>query len=175
MAVPHIAIRMAEPGDAAAIAELGARTFLSTYAEANTPENIHAYIADSFSTETILTELEDPQSVFLLVVRDGLNIGFAKVCKSETPDCVDEPNPIELERIYVDASHQGGGVGALLMQAVIDYARAEGCGSIWLGVWEKNTAALGFYERHGFTLVGTKYFTVGNDQQNDAVMCRTLD
>jgi ribosomal protein S18 acetylase RimI-like enzyme len=174
VSAPHITVRTAEPADAAAIAELGARTFLSTYAADNTPENIEAYITDSFSDETILTELKDPQSVFLLVVRDGLNIGFAKVCKSEPPDCVDEPNSIELERIYVDANYQGGGIGARLMQAVIDYARSEGCGSVWLGVWEKNTAARGFYERQGFALVGSKYFTVGNDRQNDVVMCRTL-
>jgi ribosomal protein S18 acetylase RimI-like enzyme len=171
----EIAVREAAPADAEEIAALGARTFYSTYASNNTPENIDAYISDSFNTETIVSELEDPRSVFLLVVRDNLNIGFAKVIKSETPDCVDGPDPIELERIYVDASHQGGGIGAKLMQAVMDYARGEGCGCVWLGVWEKNTAARGFYERQGFTLVGTKTFTVGEDEQNDVVMSRTLD
>jgi len=175
MTNPDISVRTADPTDAAAIAALGARTFRSTYAASNTPENIDAYIADSFNIETIRTEIEDPQSAFLLVVRNGLYIGFAKIRKGDAPACVVGPEPIELERIYVDMSHQGSGVGAKLMQAVIDYARAEGGGCVWLGVWERNTAARAFYERQGFSLVGSKYFTVGNDQQNDVVMSRILD
>ncbi len=44
-----------------------------------------------------------------------------------------------------------------------------------MGVWERNTAAIGFYERLGFKPVGTKYFTVGNDRQDDVVMQLILD
>ena len=175
MSDSELIIRTAGSADAANIAALGARTFRSTYAANNTPENIDAYIADSFNIETMRTELEDPQSAFLLVVRNGLNIGFAKARKSDAPGCVDGPEPIELERIYVDASNQGGGVGAKLMQAVIDYARGEGGGCVWLGGGERNSAARAFYERQGFSLVGSKYFTVGSDRQNDVVMSRILD
>lgn len=170
-----ISVRAAGPADAPDIAELGAKTFLSTYAADNTPENIDAYIAESFSADTILSELEDPHSAFFLVVRNGTNVGFAKVHKSRAPECVGGAKPIELERIYVDANNQGYGIGSLLMQAVLDYARGEGCGAVWLGVWEQNTAARGFYERQGFSLVGSKYFTVGSDRQNDVVMNRILD
>jgi ribosomal protein S18 acetylase RimI-like enzyme len=175
MTESDIAVRTAGPADASDIAELGAKTFFATYASHNTPEDIDAYIAVAFSTERILGELEDPDSAFLLVVRDDTNIGFAKLQSSQAPDCVSGSNPIELERIYVDANNQGGGVGSLLMEAVLDYARSEGRGSIWLGVWEKNTAACEFYERQGFSPVGSKNFTVGSDRQNDVVMIRLLD
>ena len=175
MTESDIAVRTAGPEDAADIAELGAKTFFATYASNNTPEDIDAYVAESFSPQTILDEIEDPESAFLLVVRGGINIGFAKLRNGQAPDCVSSPNPIELERIYVDANYQGGGVGSRLMEAVLDYARSKGRVSVWLGVWERNTAACDFYERQGFSPVGSKNFTVGGDRQNDVVMVRILD
>jgi len=175
MIQPDIAVRKARPADAADIAKLGAKTFRSTYAAHNTPENIDAYVSDYFSTKTITSELAEPQSAFFLVARGNTNIGFAKTCKSRVPDCVVGLNPIELERIYVDVDQQGGGVGARLMQAVVEFAKSEGCRTVWLGVWEKNMSARGFYERQGFTEVGSKDFVVGEDRQNDAVMSLILD
>ncbi len=172
---PGIVIRTAERADAPYLAELGARTFHTAFAANNNPEDINAYVAEAFSNNTILQELRNPLSVFLLAIADGANIGYAKIREGKPPDCVDGPRPVELERIYVDANKQSGGVGTTLMQAVFDYAREEGYGTIWLGAWEKNPDACRFYERQGFSPVGTKYFMVGNDQQNDVVMCRILD
>jgi len=170
-----IIIRTAEPADASYLAELGARTFHTAFVADNKPADIDAYIAEAFNHDTILQELEDPQSHFLLAVTNGANIGYAKIRKGKPPDCVDGPKPIELERIYVAASRQSGGVGAALMQAVFDYAKDEGYGTVWLGAWEKNPNARRFYERQGFCPVGSKYFMVGNDKQNDVVMRRILD
>lgn len=169
------AVRKAKPGDAAEIAALGASTFRATYEAYNTPENMAAYIADSFSREAILEELEDPRSAYLLARRGDTNIGFAKIRRSEAPDCVKGPDPIELERMYVQSDQQGSGVGALLMQAVFDYARGQGCGTVWLGVWERNSAARGFYENQGFEPVGRKTFTMGDDLQSDLVLSRQVD
>ena len=99
-----IVIRAAEPADAPYLAELGARTFHTAFAADNNPADIDAYVAEAFSDDTILQELKDPQSQFLLAVADDTNIGYAKIRKGKPPDCVDGPKPIELERIYVDAS-----------------------------------------------------------------------
>ncbi len=171
----RVVIRTAEPTDAPYLAELGARTFHTAFAADNNPADIDAYVAEAFSDDTILQEFKDPQSVFLLAVAGDTNVGYAKIRKGKAPDCVDGPKPIELERIYVDASKQSGGVGATLMQAVFDYAKDEGYGTVWLGAWEKNPDACRFYERQGFSRVGTKYFMLGSDRQNDVVMRRILD
>jgi GNAT superfamily N-acetyltransferase len=174
VAESEIVVRTAEPADAAYLAELGARTFLTAFVTENDPAEIAAYVAKAFSRDTMLQELEDPCSLFLLAVVNGENIGYAKIRKGEPPECVDGPKPIELERIYVDASKQSGGVGAVLMQAVFEHAKEEGYGTVWLGAWEKNPRARRFYEKHGFSAVGSKYFMLGNDRQNDDVMRRIL-
>jgi ribosomal protein S18 acetylase RimI-like enzyme len=41
---------------------------------------------------------------------------------------------------------------------------------VWLGVWEHNTAAIKFYQRHGFTKFGEHPYYVGNDKQMDWLM-----
>lgn len=173
--VLEVVIRTAGPQDAAYLAELGARTFEKAFAAVNNPVDFAAYIAKAFSDETVLQELQDPMSVFLLAVAHDTNIGYAKIRKGKPPECVDGPKPVELERIYVDASKQSGGVGANLMQAVLARAKNEGYGTVWLGAWEKNPDAIRFYERQGFSAVGTKFFMVGGDRQNDIVMRRLLD
>ena len=134
----EVVIRTAGPPDAAYLAELGTRTFEKTFAAINNPVDFAAYIVKAFSDATILQELQDPKSVFLLAVADDTNIGYAKIRKGKPPDCVDGPKPVELQRIYVDASKQSGGVGATLMQAVFARAINEGYGTIWLGLGEKS-------------------------------------
>ena len=175
MADSDTIIRAAAPTDAPNLAELAARTFHTAFAAKNNPEDIATYVAEAFGVDKILQELNDPCCRFLLAIADGVMVGYAKIYKGEPPTCVDGPKPIELARIYVDAKHQSGGIGATLMQAVLDYAKKKDYRTVWLGAWEKNPDARRFYERQGFSAVGSKYFMVGNDRQNDVVMSRQLD
>jgi ribosomal protein S18 acetylase RimI-like enzyme len=45
----------------------------------------------------------------------------------------------------------------------------------WLGVWEKNTSALAFYRKKGFTEAGTHTFRMGEEDQTDYIMKRQVD
>ena len=54
-----------------------------------------------------------------------------------------------LEMLFVDAAHRGRGVGALLL----DHAISEH-GVTRVDVNEQNGLAVGFYEQHGFQVVG---------------------
>ena len=49
-----------------------------------------------------------------------------------------------------------------------------GARCVWLGVNQNNQRAQRFYGKHGFTIVGTKTFTVGAALENDFVMVRPL-
>ena len=54
-----------------------------------------------------------------------------------------------LEKLYVDPEAQNRGVGT----ALLDQAKALRPGGFVLWVFQKNTGAIRFYERHGFDLV----------------------
>ncbi len=68
---------------------------------------------------------------------DGRVVGFAAL------------NGPWLDHLYVDPEHQGLGIGSELLESAMQ-ARGHG---LELRVFERNEAAMRFYERHGFTVV----------------------
>ena len=167
-------IRRATEVDAALLAELGARTFAESFANQNRPEDMVAYLAQSFGPELQRAELADPQQTFLILEDDGVAIGYAHLRAGETPACVSGPKPVELSRLYVSSAFQGSGVGARLMEACLTEARQAGYQTMWLGVWKQNVRAQAFYQRWNFSVVGEHIFQLGDDQQMDWLMERLL-
>jgi ribosomal protein S18 acetylase RimI-like enzyme len=60
------------------------------------------------------------------------------------------------------------------MDAVESHARTLGGTRLWLGVWEHNLRAIGFYRKRGFVQCGAQPFLLGTDLQTDWIMNRTL-
>ena len=83
-------------------------------------------------------------------------------------------NPVELARIYIDLAYSSRGHGSQLLEACLVAAWQLGGDTLWLGVWERNEAAIRLYRRWGFDIVGTMEFMLGNDVQNDYVMEREI-
>ena len=156
------------------LAELGATTFRETYGAANELGNMESYLASSFSTDTLAKELTDPKSAYLLAQVREQSLGYAKLRAGEVPECVTLQPSIELERIYVLQQAKGKGIGSALMQACLDTAAQNGYRAVWLGVWQRNQAAIGFYQKWHFKKTGEKIFMLGADAQCDWVMLRQL-
>lgn len=172
--IPGLKIRRGTLEDAALLSELGARTFSDAFAADNTPEDLSAYLATSFSVAQQTDELEDPGSIFLIADVDGVAAGYAKLHGGEAAEGVEGANPVELVRLYVSRDWLGSGVGAELMRACLNKARQSGHETIWLGVWERNARAQAFYRKWDFYTVGEHMFQLGSDQQRDLVMERPL-
>lgn len=170
---PALTIRTATIADAALLAEFGARTFHDTFAADNTPENLAAYMAGAFGEAIQRAELADHRITVFLAERDGDVAGFVMLREFPAPDVV-PVDAIEVARLYAVKRHIGGGVGAALMQRCIDEAASRGRSAVWLGVWERNARAIAFYERWGFTRVGTLPFQLGDDRQTDYIMTRPV-
>ena len=60
------------------------------------------------------------------------------------------------------------------MDQSIAFAEKLGKKYVWLGVWEKNEKALGFYRKNGFIEIGSHDFVMGEDVQTDLIMRRDL-
>ncbi len=171
---PEVEIRCANSSDAQVLADLGASTFVETFAADNTPEDMSAYLVQAFTPTRLAEELADPKATFLLASVEGEPAGYAKLYQGETPGCVTGESPMELARLYVVRKWLGVGVGRALMQRCVDEARGSGARVMWLGVWEKNLRAQAFYRKWGFTPVGEQVFQLGADTQTDWVMQCTL-
>jgi ribosomal protein S18 acetylase RimI-like enzyme len=171
---PHI--RTATPADAEPLAALAERTFRDSFADDNAADDMDAYVRGSFSLDRVRAELADAANTFLLAFTDGAErpTGYAKLRTEATDPSVTGPDPVELERLYVDQSAIGHGVGAALMRASLDAARSAGYRTLWLGVWERNARAISFYERWEFRTVGHHVFRLGTDDQRDLIMERSV-
>jgi diamine N-acetyltransferase len=165
-----INLRRGTPADAAALADLAARTFRETFESDNSPEDMAAHLALAYGVPQQTGELSDPAYITLLLEDEAHLAAFAQVRQNETPACIPEGPAVELYRFYVDRPFHGQGLAQRLMTAVRETARDLGAHILWLGVWENNSRAIRFYTKCGFRDVGAQIFVVGSDPQTDRIM-----
>ena len=165
-------IRIATIKDVDQLCKIGKTTFVETYGEQNTPENLQDYLKEKFNKEQILDEIHTPKTIFLLVELENEVIGYAKMRLNlvENPDV----KSLEIERIYIIKDYHGQKYGAMLMQICIDVAIKNDYESLWLGVWEHNPKAINFYQKWGFETFGKHIFQLGDDAQTDFLMKKTF-
>jgi ribosomal protein S18 acetylase RimI-like enzyme len=167
-------IRYATALDNNLLAELGAETFIDSFAADNTPKNLTCYLTAAFSPEKLAQELADPASTFLIAENDGAVVGYARLKSGHAPDSVSGSKPMEIARFYARKSWIRKGVGIRLMKACLGEAEKAGCDVVWLGVWKRNLKAIAFYRKWDFSKVGTQVFQLGDDAQQDWIMARTV-
>ncbi|MFD1871255.1 GNAT family N-acetyltransferase [Hymenobacter bucti] len=173
----RISIAKANPATAARLAALGSQTFRETFAADNTPEDMAAFLAQTYGPDIQLAELQQPRHVFLLAEMQGELVGFAKLWRDSALGlAAGEPaaGRLEIKQLYVAEAWIGTGLGAALMRRVLDLAQAENCTALVLGVWERNERAKAFYQRLGFREIGEHTFTLGADVQRDLILRKGL-
>jgi len=167
-------LRRAELDDAALLADLGVRTFRETFEAICAPADLAAFLERTYSEALQRKELADPLRPARILMVDGVPSGFLQLRLDHREDGVVGARPVELQRIYVLRTCQGGGHGAALMQAAQDLALSWGADELWLGVWENNTKALAFYARWGFREVGEHIFKIGDQVDRDLILSKRL-
>lgn len=145
-------------------------SFIATYAHRNSPENMAHYLDENFTGEAFREEFDHPDSEFFIALLKDEIIGYFKVNFGAAQTEPDHPNSCEVERIYVSTAYQGKGIGRLLFDAVVKYARTRKSNYLWLGVWEHNTEAIAFYKKMGMWKFGEHLFHLGNEAQTDFLL-----
>lgn len=149
-------------------------TFDRAFRSQNNPEDFDAYMAGAFSTVQLEKEMERAGSCFYFVEYEGQPCGYIKLNRCQAQSDLHLEGSMELERIYIMEAFQGLGLGAMVIRESCRLARAAGMDFLWLGVWEKNTRAIAFYERMGFVTFGTHPYDIGKDRQTDWLMRKDL-
>lgn len=168
------AIRLANSTDNHLLAEMGSRTFFDSFSSDNSPQDMALYISSAFNPQKQAEELADQGTTFLIAEVENAPVGYARLHRGATPPVIMGDHAIEIVRFYVEKGWIGCGVGSVLMARCIDFAREQGCDSIWLDVWQKNERAIAFYRKWGFSIVGTQTFLLGHDLQDDFLMQREV-
>jgi GNAT superfamily N-acetyltransferase len=174
-----ISTRQAAPGDAAALHDLAAQTFVLACPPGTAQADVDAFVALNLSEARFDDYLKDDNRVVLLAESEGVPVGYTMLIRGPIADpdvraVVDEATSIELSKFYVLLDSHGSGIGAALMAATLEAAAATGAATCWLGVNQQNVRAARFYAKHGFDVVGTKRFLVGDHWHDDHIRERSL-
>lgn len=119
------------------------------------------FVGEQGVPEDIEYDAYDPGALHVLAVReDGLPLGTGRLLQGEAAAAKVGGDPAvgSLGRLAVTREARGLGVGAALVGAIEDAARARGLAAVDL---HAQTHALGFYERLGYVAYGPEFPDAG--------------
>lgn len=167
---PALTIKTVSETELPLLRNLAEETFVEAFGPVNTPENMSQYVSKTFALEQVQVNFLQEGVSFFMAWKDGEAIAYLKLNEGAAQTEQSLENTLEIERIYVKATHQGQNIGQQLLAFVMEKARQENKLSVWLGVWDQNEAAIRFYKRHGFSTFNQHEFYLGSDLQNDLLM-----
>jgi len=162
-------IRQASPADTTDLSHFASKAFMEAYSGTMDRDDINKYLEKSFNQAEVKKQLESPDMLFHLAFANDELAGYTKLRWDRARDELGSGRAIELERIYVGASHYRTGLGTLMLDHAISISRKKGFVVMWLAVWQKNIRAISFYKKTGFEIFGVQKFTVGTIVNDDYV------
>ena len=163
-------IRRGSPNDARLLHELGTKTFVDTFGNTCTKNDMHEVLSLFFNEAKCINELSDPTDHFYFFEESGIAKGYYRInAKHPCPiSNLEHANAVELVRLYVLKEYHGSNVATELMNHAIEFAYNHQYDTVYLSVWEYNFRARGFYEKHGFVNTGIENdFPLGTTPQTD--------
>ena len=158
----NISIMQANAIHAPAIAAIGKEAFADTFGPLfESSEQLKQYLDRTYAIPKIAFGLRKSSNVFYLAVAGEKPVGFIKLKKNCLNPQIPSLSQMELQKLYVLKEYHGSGAGAGLMKAAIELAAAEKMEHLWLDTHIGNARGIRFYEKHGFTIYGEHYFTIG--------------
>jgi len=124
------------------------------------------FVDDRWTARTYWSELGQLDTRHYLVALDGDTVaGYAGLC--------DYPDEAFVQTIAVARTHQGNGLGAQLLQALLDEASRRKHRRVLLEVRADNDRAVALYERFGFHRNGVRRGYYQPSGADALVMLRT--
>lgn len=142
-------IRKAKIGDEKILAYIQMESWKSAFSDIISADDLIKYTDVNKAQEMYLNILKSNYSEISILEIDGKPHCIAAWSKARNPlfsDCA------EIICIHSLSENRGKGYGSMMMNHIIDEIKNSGYNSVLLWVFEKNTRARTFYEKHGFEL-----------------------
>jgi diamine N-acetyltransferase len=169
-----INIKKCSREDLQILQEISIETFNDTFKDQNSSENIDAYLETAFTLKQLEKEIANKSSQFFFALFNNEVAGYLKVNTNEAQSEEMGDESLEIERIYIKNKFQKQGLGKYLFNKAMEIATGSHKRKIWLGVWEKNGNAIAFYKKMGFVQTGAHSFYMGNEEQTDFIITKTI-
>ena len=158
----ELILRGATTADIPALSRLATDSFVAKFGHMYRPEDLSAFLSESYAEPAIAAELANPDRLYRLAERDGALLAYCKLGLScSFPEFARGSNVLELKQLYALAQATGMGVGGALMDWAMSEFAAREADEVQISVFSGNVDAQRFYQRYGFEKVADVTFQVG--------------
>jgi len=166
-------IRQATMADSKNLTILKQQVWVATYAVEGIRQEFSDYLLQEFTLEKTEKSIQNSLKITLLAETHCHLIGCVEISldtQCQVPSIAGQP---EISILYVLEAFIGKGTGKLLLNEAFKTIKKLKFNSTWLTVYFKNTRALSFYLKNGFTQTGTTFFELGeNKYENKIMLCQ---
>lgn len=160
----------ATKADLPTIHDMAQVTFRHTYREMLSPDQIDYMMEWMYALPSLEKQLSDGHVYYIAMLGDE-PCGYVSVqYEGDTPECKAQ---FHLHKIYIMPAHQGKGLGRILFNQVLDFARKAASGkpiAIELNM-NRDNPALHFYQHMGLKILRSGDFHIGNGYyMNDYIL-----
>jgi ribosomal-protein-alanine N-acetyltransferase len=115
-----------------------------------------------WSSDALTSELGRGDAYFGAAVEDGRVLGYCvlRLISGEA----------ELFRIAVADGRRRSGIGARLLEDALRFCTSNGAAAVYLEVRQGNAAAIGLYEKYGFSCAGRRKNYYSNPAEDAVIM-----
>lgn len=147
-------IRPATLDDLEAIKKLSEDIFdalNATYTDDHVPNFAFTQEGEAYFVKNIIRN----DGCFLVVEEAGALIGFSNAFIKTVPYW--KSRYVEIENVGVLAEKQHQHIGSQLLEAVTEWAKAQGCVRLYLNCYIKNINAIDFYKHFGYQPIDVSF------------------
>jgi diamine N-acetyltransferase len=157
------------------LSQLACASFIETFAHLYPAPDLEAFLTKAYAPEALAGEVGDPRHDWLMVWDNEDAIAYVQCAPVGLPHPEADPaREGEIKRLYVRQSHQGQGLGKILMDMALEkLSQRYGKAHQWVGVWSENHKAQALYQGYGFIKAGEYKFAVGTTLDDEFILRRT--
>ena len=107
-----------------------------------------------YTAEQLRKILSDTENTpVFAAISDGLLVGYCFCVRQvQTAASMQKISTLYIDDLCVDAAMRGRGIGKVLYDYAVEYARENGYYNLTLNVWACNPSAMRFYEKCGLSV-----------------------
>ncbi len=169
-----LTINKAQTRDASLLHEMGYTSYQHHFAHLwQEKDELENFLAQEYSLDALQESLQDKSCCWLIACNDSKPVGFAKF-SWHRPVNPQGPTGTLLHKLYFLPDATGKGYGEMVINDVIQQAKAHGETFFWLEVLDANTQARRFYERQGLVHLHDTVFSSASQQSTIHILGKSI-
>ena len=116
------------------------------------PDQGSWYVEQIYGKDTFEKETAAPKALYYFIQVDGKEVGVLRIQEDQELLGFPEKKATKLQRIYLDASVHGKGIGQAVLNWTAEQAAQKGYAILWVEVMDSQQQAIHFYRKNGFEI-----------------------